>query len=307
MFLDQTFPDTLLRILVLGPLSLLWIAWVVRLIGLRSFSKMTAFDFITTVATGSLLGNAAAAGSWTGFFIANGAMLALLAAQAGIAELRVRSVKWLRVVENEPIVLMREGVMDEETMNKTRVTKSDLLAKLREANVLDFSQVRAVVLETTGDISVLHGDHLNEELLRVGQEVRVKDGGKRSSGDLAEERTEKAGERTDFAEDRTLLANERTFAGWGRTAFASIGLGLGFQALFKTAEPTWVPKCIATLFILLGILLIWLAERRADRLLDERTGNHVILMSRKIFRIMAFSVTVGGMALIASIWFLVSL
>lgn len=133
----------------------------------------------------------------------------------------------------------------------------------------------------------------------------MKDDDRKSSEELAEERTEQAGERTDFAEDRTLLANERTFAGWGRTAFASIGLGLGFQAIFKSSEPAWVPKCVATLFILLGILLIWLAERRADRLLNERNGNHVILMSRKIFRIMAFAVTVGGIVLIASIWFLV--
>lgn len=31
---------------------------------------------------------------------------------------------------------------------------------------MDFSEVRAVVLETTGDISVLHGDHLSERLLK---------------------------------------------------------------------------------------------------------------------------------------------
>jgi putative membrane protein len=125
-----------------------------------------------------------------------------------------------------------------------------------------------------------------------------------SKEQLAEQRTEKSEKRTDFAEDRTLLANERTFAGWGRTAIASIGLGLGFQALFKSAEPTWVPKAVATLFILLGMLLIYLAERRADHLLEERSGNHVILMSRKIFRIMAVAVNLGGAILIAAIWFL---
>ncbi len=133
----------------------------------------------------------------------------------------------------------------------------------------------------------------------------MSDDDKKSSNKLAEERTEKAEERTDFAEDRTLLANERTFAGWGRTAFASIGLGLGFQALFKSAEPTWVPKCVATLFILLGMLLIFLAARRANRLLQERSGNKVELTSGKIFNIMSTSVVVGGAVLITCIWFLV--
>ena len=138
------------------------------------------------------------------------------------------------------------------------------------------------------------------------------DESKLRSEELAEERTEKseqrsemAEERTSFAEDRTLLANERTFAGWAKASFAAIGLGLGFQALFRRAEPVWIPKGVATLFILLGIMVIWLAERRAVRLLSERSGNHVNLTSRRTFRIMAVSVSLGGLALIASIWFLI--
>ena len=76
-------------------------------------------------------------------------------------------------------------------------------------------------------------------------------------------KTELAEDRTDLAEDRTLLANERTFSGWARTAMASIGIGIGFNALFKLVEPTWVAKAIATIFILLGIFLTISAERRA--------------------------------------------
>lgn len=139
-----------------------------------------------------------------------------------------------------------------------------------------------------------------------------KDDKKPRSEELAEKRTEKseqrsemAEERTSFAEDRTLLANERTYAGWAKTSFAAIGLGLGFQALFRREGPEWIPKSVATLFILLGILIIWLAERRAVRVLNERSGNHVNLTSRRTFRMMAVAVSVGGVTLIASIWFLI--
>ena len=45
-----------------------------------------------------------------------------------------------------------------ENLNKNRITEEDLMAKLREANVLRLDDVQAVVLEQTGDISVLHGD-----------------------------------------------------------------------------------------------------------------------------------------------------
>lgn len=127
---------------------------------------MAAFDFITTVATGLLLGNAASASTWTDFVISSGAVLALLGTQSIIASMRVRSINWLRAMENEPVLLMRDGVMISENMMKTRVTRDDLYAKLRAANVLELSQVRAVVLETPGDISVLHGAHLEEDLLK---------------------------------------------------------------------------------------------------------------------------------------------
>ena len=44
----------------------------------------------------------------------------------------------------------------EDNLRKARVTKSDLRSKLREANVTRLDQVKSVIFETTGDISVLH-------------------------------------------------------------------------------------------------------------------------------------------------------
>jgi uncharacterized membrane protein YcaP (DUF421 family) len=41
-------------------------------------------------------------------------------------------------------------------LKSARIAEEQLISKLREANVLNFEQVFAVVLETTGDLSVLH-------------------------------------------------------------------------------------------------------------------------------------------------------
>jgi uncharacterized membrane protein YcaP (DUF421 family) len=62
-----------------------------------------------------------------------------------------------KVVDNEPLLLMVGPRMIAENMSKTRVSEDDLWAKIREANVIDPAQLRAVVMETTGTISVLHG------------------------------------------------------------------------------------------------------------------------------------------------------
>lgn len=54
---DPTF-DAVLRGAVLAIAALLWVALPVRVVGLRSFSKMTSFDFVMTVAKGSLVASA---------------------------------------------------------------------------------------------------------------------------------------------------------------------------------------------------------------------------------------------------------
>ena len=68
-------------------------------------------------------------------------------------------------MQNAPVFLMRDGEFCEGALKETRVAKSDVIAKLREANAMDLSKVRAVVLETTGDVSVLHGETLDERLI----------------------------------------------------------------------------------------------------------------------------------------------
>jgi uncharacterized membrane protein YcaP (DUF421 family) len=70
------------------------------------------------------------------------------------------------MVQDTPVVLMKDGVMLGSAMRETHVSEDELLAKLRAANVLDIGFVRAVVLETTGDVSVLYGDHMEETLLQ---------------------------------------------------------------------------------------------------------------------------------------------
>ena len=85
--------------------------------------------------------------------------------------------------------------------------------------------------------------------------------------------------RTELAEDRTILANERTFAGWLRTGLAAVGIGLAFHVLFGKIEPAWLPRAIATAFLLIAILVVFLAERRATAVLG-RLDAHVIVTAR---------------------------
>ncbi len=126
-----------------------------RFAGLRSFSKLSSFDFAVTVAVGSVIA--------TTVLTENPPLMQAIMALGflyilwnGVAKLRGISPFISKLVDNEPVLLMKGPHMINEHLKATKVTPDDIRAKLREANVTDLNQVRAVVLETTGDISVLH-------------------------------------------------------------------------------------------------------------------------------------------------------
>ncbi|MBW3561297.1 MAG: DUF421 domain-containing protein [Actinobacteria bacterium] len=133
-----------------------------RVVGLRSFSKMSSFDFAITVAFGSIMASVAI---FPGATLANGvvALGTLYLLQVAVGVLR----RWSAVqsaVDNKPRILMVGTEIQHDQLKAARVTENDIRAKLREANVIDPQQIRAVVMESTGDIAVLHADPDGPEL-----------------------------------------------------------------------------------------------------------------------------------------------
>lgn len=120
---------------------------------------------------------------------------------------------------------------------------------------------------------------------------------------MADQNLELAENRTDLAEDRTVLANERTLGSWLRTGFAAIGIGLAFNALFQRMEPPWLPRAIATAFLLIAIAIFISAERRSCAVI-ARLHPHVVRTIRPArVRLIAWASVLATLALIWAIWF----
>ncbi|WP_036158704.1 DUF421 domain-containing protein [Maribacter forsetii] len=125
-----------------------------RIIGKRSFSKMSSFDFAMTVAVGSIVATTILSSSVKLIEGLVGlAMVYVLQISIAMAR-RNRTVQ--NIVDNSPLLLMDGEKIIPSNLRKARVTEGDLRSKLREANVTELSQIKAVIFETTGDISVLH-------------------------------------------------------------------------------------------------------------------------------------------------------
>tara|TARA_R110002033_G_scaffold45540_5_gene89174 strand:- start:153 stop:653 length:501 start_codon:yes stop_codon:yes gene_type:complete len=158
---------TLLEAGVEAAVMVVVILILTRINGLRSFSKMSGHDFVITVAMGSVLASVVV-GTDTGLAIGIVAIVSLFVVQAIIGRLRTHFKIMREAVDNTPLLVMEDGAFLDHNLTMAKLTRADLLGKLREANVLRLDEVRAVVFEPTGDISVLHGDRTVQDDLLEG-------------------------------------------------------------------------------------------------------------------------------------------
>ena len=149
-----TSETTLLTMLLSGVAIYAALLVFTRLTGLRSFSKMSTFDFAITVAFGTIVASTMLV-SAPSLLVGVGGMGTLFGIQFLVSKTR-RHSKWVeRIVDNEPLLVMAGETVLSDHLDKARMTEDDLRSKLRMAGVTHPSQVLAVVMETTGDVSVL--------------------------------------------------------------------------------------------------------------------------------------------------------
>ena len=126
--------------------------------------------------------------------------------------------------------------------------------------------------------------------------------GRSSSKD--EGKTDLAEDRTHWAEDRTVLANERTFGGWIRTGLASVGVGLGFQALFSKADNIYLAKGGASVFVAIGIAIFILSFLSARRVLRRLEAHAAEPIPRSNLAVICVALCLGAALLGVLLWLL---
>ena len=148
-----------------------WYAlFLLRLAGKRTVATMTIFDFLSTVAMASIIAGTVISESVA---LAEGiaALTTLVALQWTVAFIAARSERFHGLITNTPRLLYEESRFLEKNMLDERVARREVISKIREAGHMSPDSVHSVVLETTGDVTVLsHGDTStvvsNESVLR---------------------------------------------------------------------------------------------------------------------------------------------
>jgi uncharacterized membrane protein YcaP (DUF421 family) len=146
--------QSLVRILVIGVLAYATLVVFLRISGLRTLSKMNAFDLIVTVALGSTLATVLLGKDVS---LADGtlAFALLIGLQFVITWTSVR-MRWVRsLVTGEPIMLLHRGAFLSSALKHARVTEDEVRAAVRGAGAGSLAEIEAVVLETDGSFSVV--------------------------------------------------------------------------------------------------------------------------------------------------------
>ncbi|MDW5289651.1 DUF421 domain-containing protein [Formosa sp. PL04] len=118
---------------------------------------MSSIDFASTIAVGSVLASIILNKDYS--LLKGGIVLVSIIGLQTVFSLLVRKNDFFKkIFTNKPQIIMWNGKILHERLKRCNVGEDDLIAKLREANVHEFSEVKAVIFESTGDISVIHND-----------------------------------------------------------------------------------------------------------------------------------------------------
>lgn len=125
-----------------------------RMVGLRSFSKLSSYDLAMTVGIGSILASTVLSKSTSllqGVFAIG--MLFMLQALLSIVRRKFKPFKTL--IDNQPIILMTKGEYLLDNLKEAKLSTNDIKQILRKNGIKSKSEVFAVIMETTADISVI--------------------------------------------------------------------------------------------------------------------------------------------------------
>jgi len=144
----------LVRIVVVGVSMYVTLVVFLRLSGSRTLATMNAFDFIVTVAIGSAFGRALTAKA-VALAEAVVAFALLVSLQYVVTRLQVRWPVVSRAVTNPPTLLYFRGEFLKDAVRSERVTEDEIRTAARKNDHASLAEVEAVVLESSGEFSVV--------------------------------------------------------------------------------------------------------------------------------------------------------
>lgn len=134
-----------------------FILLIFRLMGKREVGELSIFDLVVFLLIAEVAGFSLD-DPQSSFINAIVPVLMLFFIQMGVSYFSLKSKKFRDVMEGEPSILIRDGIIVEKEMRKQRYNLDDLLQQLREQQIGSIQSVSYAFLESSGNLSVFKKD-----------------------------------------------------------------------------------------------------------------------------------------------------
>jgi uncharacterized membrane protein YcaP (DUF421 family) len=143
-------------------ISFVALLMMLRLAGKRSVAKMNIFDFVSIVVIGSTIANTIV-GNTVPLAEGLAAVTVLVLIHFATSWLAAHSRRAERLINGDPVLLVRGGRLLRSTMRRERVTEEEVLSAIRMKGLGAVEDVDSVVLETDGTYSVIPQDQAGSD------------------------------------------------------------------------------------------------------------------------------------------------
>lgn len=140
----------------------LFMVVAIRLFGKNQLSQLNAGDVVLLLLISNAVQNAMV-GQDTSLQGGLIAALVLFAANFILKRLMFSNRSFETFMEENPVILVKDGKIDEKALNKVKITKDELEEAIREHGVERIEDVRLSILEVDGNISVVSEDNQTKQ------------------------------------------------------------------------------------------------------------------------------------------------
>ncbi len=130
----------------------LFMLFLMRVIGRRELSSLSAVDLVLLI----VLGDAIQQGLTQDDYSVTGAIIAIstiAALQVLVSYVSFRSRRVRKVLEGHPIVVIQDGKLLDQNLRRQRITPDELAEEMRMQSIGSFEDVQWGILESNGSVS----------------------------------------------------------------------------------------------------------------------------------------------------------
>ena len=129
---------TIIRVTILY----LFVTIAIRIMGKRNIGELQPTELVITLLLSEIVNSLIPVMLLISFEIIN-------------SVISMKSIKFRSLSDGNPIIIIKNGELDQKELKKLRLTVDDVLSGLRQKDIFDINEVSYAIIETNGTLSVL--------------------------------------------------------------------------------------------------------------------------------------------------------